>query len=66
MAERTKPDLVMNWSRTEDMPVVRNPNADAKFLTSFLSHTFLEELLRRGYDLKTFRFSVRKAKDGVA
>ena len=66
MAERTKPDLAMNWSRTEDMPVVRNPNEDAKFLTSFLSQPFLEELQRRGYDLRTLRFSVRKVKRGVA
>lgn len=64
MSERTKPDLAMNWSRTEGMPVIRCDGAeliDRTFLASCLGTGFLAELERRGYDLKTLRFSIRKA-----
>lgn len=60
---RTKPDLAMNWSRTEGALVIRRENGtpveDGQLLSAYLGKAFLSELERRGYDLSTVRFSVR-------
>jgi len=66
MAERSKPTLAMNWSRTEGDLAIRldgAPVEDGRFLSATLGRGFLDELQRCGYDLSTLRFSVRKKKD---
>ena len=65
MAEPSKPDLAMNWSRTEGGLTIRLPGApveDGQLVAATLGPGFLGELQRRGYDLATLRFSVRKVK----
>ena len=65
MAERIKPELAMNYSRTEGGLAVRLTGAalvDAQLLTACIGPGFLAEMERRGYDLKTLRFSIRKRK----
>jgi len=65
MAERSKPPLAMNWSRTEGDLAIRldgAPVEDGRFLSGTLGPVFLAELQRRGYDLSTLRFSIRKQK----
>ena len=69
MAERTRPELEMNWSRTEGMLAIRSHGAsvdDMEAVSSALSAKVLESLDARGYDLKTLRFSIRKKKSGSA
>jgi hypothetical protein len=64
---RTKPDLAMNWSRTEQQLVVRLQGAspeDGRALVQHLGQFLFFDLETRGYDLQTLRFSIRKAKAG--
>jgi len=69
MAERPKPDLAMNWSRTEEDLVIRLTGGstceDGRLLAAALGHGLTAELERRGYDLNTLRFSVRKKKEAA-
>ena len=65
MPERSKPDLAMNFSRTEGTLAVRLTGAtveDGHFLTAVLGPGFMDDMERRGYDLRTLRFSIRKRK----
>lgn len=57
----------MNWSRTEQQLVVRLQGAapeDGRVLVLHLGQLLMFELEERGYDLRTFRFSIRKRKAG--
>ena len=65
MAERSKPPLAMYWSRTEGELAIRldgAPVEDGRLVAATLGLGFLHELQRRGYDLATLRFFIRKAK----
>lgn len=55
--------LRVNWSKKEDDIVYKYPKgsqtkSDAMLLHSVFSKEFLDDLVDRGYDLKTLKFSV--------
>ncbi len=59
------------WSRRERDLTLAHPHggtarADACWLYSILNKQFIDELVRRGYDPETIRFSVNFVKDGDA
>ena len=68
MSPRVKPELAMNWSRTEQQLVVRLQGAstdDGRAVVTHLGQFFFDELALRGYDLRSLRFSIRKCKEGM-
>ena len=65
---RTRPELALNWSRTELQLVVRLHGAtpaDGRVVLSVLDSFFLDQLEARGYDPRTLRFSIRKRGAGT-
>jgi hypothetical protein len=64
---KTPPELQMNHSRTECGLAIRVKGsgtlADADLLSKAIGQELQQELQRRGYDLFTLRFSIRKRKD---
>ena len=72
MATRPKPDLAMNWSRTEGGLTIRlegASTAEGAALAAALNPQLLEFFQSSGFDLATLRFSIRKreaAQKGVA
>jgi hypothetical protein len=68
MSERSKPPLAMNYSRTEGGLVIRLDGAspsDGSLIADAISQDILDELDRRGYDLNSLRFSIRKKKEDL-
>lgn len=56
------------WSKSEGLmlawPLGVMTKSDAHWLSGVFSQQFTGELLRRGYDLSTLRFSIRPDLDG--
>jgi hypothetical protein len=64
-----KPALRAYWSKREqdvmlDFPLGQRTSSDGHWLAYVFNREFTEELTRRGYDVKTLRFSVEVDLDG--